>query len=168
MASAAGNGNVGVIDRRFLIVGRHNLMRIAVAVAARGRRSSAGFSRLGVRAVRPGLLGIGMALRAAHRLLHLAVIQALHIGVAIDAAEHAAVDGVLQLVAVDKKAHLLAVDLRRHGVVRVAGEAVLVLQLLAAVRRRGPDKQAHRKRLSEDSSCRVHVSEQMLRRASLQ
>ena len=91
--------------------------------------------------------------------------QALHILVAIHAGEHAAVDGMLELVLVDEEADRRSVLVRagERGV-GVAGEAVRVLELLRGVCGRGPGKKKENERTKEKNFVqRSHFEEMLLR-----
>ena len=57
------------------------------------------------------------------------VHKALDVGVAIDATEEPAVEGMLQLVLIDEEADLLAVFVGGQGRIAMAGETVGVLDL---------------------------------------
>lgn len=59
---------------------------------------------------------------------------------AVDAGEHAAVNGMLEFGAVDEEADGFAFDLRGGCGVGVAGEAGFVLDFLCGVGVRGPEK----------------------------
>ncbi len=84
------------------MAGRENAMLGAVAVNACGcRRRSTGW--LGMHAVRIRVLSGGMAIGAGHFGRRLVVHKAFHVFVAIDAAQHLAVNGVLELILVDKE-----------------------------------------------------------------
>jgi len=107
---------------------------------------------------------IRMALRASDLLRRRFVDQALHVLVAIDATEHSAVDGMLQLVFIHEQADLAAVRIFTQCGVGVAGETVFVFQLLLSACGRGPYKQQYEKNKCEGSSGCVHAYEEMLRR----
>lgn len=67
---------------------------------------------------------------AADLLRRLLVREAFHVLVAIHAAHRQPVDRLLHLLRIDGKTDRLAVDLRRQRLVAMAGQAILVLQLL--------------------------------------
>lgn len=141
MASAASHGNVAVTDRRLDIVRRQNLMRTPVTIHAGCGRSAVSFHSLRMHAARVSGLRIHMALSASDFLGRRVVHQALHIFVAVNAAEHAAVDGVLQLGLIHKQAEFAAVRILGHGCIGMAGEAVGVLELVLRLNRTCQDKQ---------------------------
>ncbi len=105
---AAGDGNVGVSDWRFGIVRATDLVRLAMAVLA-GSSGTTGLSQLGMEAMRVGLLRIAVAVGAADSLRWRLMGEALDVFVAVDAGEHAAMEGVLKLVAIDEESNRLAV-----------------------------------------------------------
>ena len=162
MAPAAGCGDVGVIHRRLGIVGGQNLVCAPVAVLAIGRGRRAALGSLGMQAVGVRFLGIRVALGAGDLLRGALMRQALHVGVAIHAAEHRAVNRMLELVRVHAQADRLAIHLCHEGGVGVAGKAVAVLELMLGMSRARPDQQGQGKRLSEDSSGGVHDLEETL------
>lgn len=95
MAAAARIRNILVADRRFGIVRSEDLVRSAVAIlAAGGRRSCSAGNRM--RAVREGLLRVGVALGASDLLWWGIVCKALYVLVAIHAREETAMNRVLQ------------------------------------------------------------------------
>ena len=110
---------------------------MAVGAGGRGRARGRGF---GVEAVGVCQLRIAVAIGAGDFLRGRCVAQALDVLVAIDAGEHAAVDGVGELGAVDVETDGLAVISVGQGLVGVAGEAVLVFWLLLGVGRPRPDE----------------------------
>jgi len=161
MASSASGGNVGVVYRRTGFRGCKNLVRASMAVLAVCRQPTV-FGRLGVQAVRVGILCIGMALRAGDLLRRCVVRQALHILVAIDAGEKIAVDGMLQLGFIHKKADLLAVHFRGQSGVGVAGQTVLIAQLVLSASRKGAGKQARKGCQGKDILGGFHNFEEIL------
>jgi hypothetical protein len=124
--------DIRVIHRRLRVVRRQNLVLAPVAILAIRRRRVPCFHRLRVIAVRISLLCIRMALRAGHLLRRRIVRQGFHIRVTVHAPEHSAVNRMLELRAIDKQAHLLAVHVLRQRFVGVALKAVFVLQLVFA------------------------------------
>ena len=109
MAAPAGAGNVGVIDRRCRISGGESFMRAAVAVLAVGSGSRTGLGWPGVHGTQVSLL-LGLVASGAGDLFRRGVMgQALHVGVAIDAAKEPPVERMLQFVFIDEEADLLAV-----------------------------------------------------------
>ena len=88
--------------------------------------------------------------------------RGLHVLVAVDAGEHSAVDGLLQLFGVDGEADRLAVGIGggERGV-GVAGETLLVLRLVLGAGERGQREQEddHRQRteLARRFMLQVHV-----------
>ncbi len=93
-----------------------------------------------MRTVRVGILRIRVALGATHLGRRRLMREALHILVAIHAAEHAAMDRVLQLVLVHKQADLLSIHILRQRVVGVASKAIRVFKLLPPTGCGGPDQ----------------------------
>ena len=85
--------------------------------------------------VLPGLLGFGVATVAGDLLGSGLVDRPLDVCMAIDAGEHGAVDGVLELCSIDVEAGGLAVDIAGERFVGVAGEAVGVFRLWRGVGR---------------------------------
>ena len=77
-----------------------------------------------------GGLRVGMALSAGDLLRRSLMGQALYVFVAIHAAEHRAVDGMLQLVFVNIQADFPAVHVFRQCRIGVTGETVFVLELV--------------------------------------
>jgi hypothetical protein len=71
--------------------------------------------------------------------------KALYILVAVHTTEHAAVDGVLQLVFIDVDADLLAVHFLGQRCVGVAGKAIGVFELLTRACCKGPNQKQKRK-----------------------
>src|ERR1035437_2740210 len=108
VAIAAGCGNVGVIDRRLWITRWQNCVRIAMATnAGRGCRSV--LLRCSVEAVLIRGLCVGVTLRAFDFRGGRLVWRRLYILVAVDAGEHAAMDGLLHLVRVDGEADCFSI-----------------------------------------------------------
>ena len=149
MASPASHGNIAVIHRRLGVVSRQNFVLSPVAILAIGRRRVPGLHKLGVIAVRIGLLCVRMALRAGHLLRRHIVRQALHIRVAIHAGEHAAVRRMLELGAIHKQADLLAIHILGQRFVGVALKAVFILDLVLSFRRTANAYQY----CNDDSNC---------------
>lgn len=129
VAAAAGGGDVGVVDGRLGIARALNLVNVAVAIFATGGNFSA-LVDFRVHAVRIGLAGIGVALRAAYLLWRGIVDETFYVLVAIHTGEQAAVNGMLEFVLIDVEADGLAVYFRGQCGIAMAGEAVGVLELL--------------------------------------
>ncbi|MGD0831994.1 MAG: hypothetical protein ABR907_13705 [Terracidiphilus sp.] len=140
MASAASGGNIGVIHGGVRIGRGQDLVRASMTVLAVSRRRAI-IGWLGVQTARIGILCIGMTLGACDLLRSGVMHQTLDIRVAIDAGEEITVDGMLQLGFIHKEANLFAVGFCGQGGVRVAGEAVFIVELLLRVCY-GRDKQA--------------------------
>ena len=157
MAASAGYGNVGVIDRRVGCAAGEHLVGAAVAVLAIGG-DLAGGDDLRMRAVRVGILRIGMAVGAENLLGRRLVRQALHVLMAVHAGKlHGGVDGVLQLLRVDEERDGLAVDVGGEGGVTVAGEAIFVFQLVLGASGEGRAQQKERERTEQDSAGNFHA-----------
>ena len=116
-------------------------MRAAMAILAVGRGRSAGLVGLGMKTMGIRRLRIGMALRAGYLLRRLLMHQALHILVAIDARQHAAMDGVLEFVAIHKQTDLLAVFIIGQRGIGVAGKTICILEFMFCPRERSSRKQ---------------------------
>lgn len=129
MASAAGGRDVCVRDGRFGIVGADDLMRFAVAIGAGGRRRACGCG-FGVEAVGVCELRVAVTIGAGDFLRRCCVTQAFDVLVAIDASEHAAVDRMGEFAAVDVETDRFSVVSVGKCLVRVAGEAVFVLEFV--------------------------------------
>jgi len=87
-----------------------------------------------MKTMRVSLLRIRMTLRAGDLQRRGVVHQALHILVAIHAAEHAAVNRMFHLRRVHVQAHRLAVDFSCQRGIGVAAKTILILELLLCVR----------------------------------
>ena len=156
VAAAAGDGNIGVTHRRMRIIGSQHFMRPTVAAGAGGRRRLRR-GQFRVRAVRPRRLCILVAIRACYLLRRRVMRQALHVLVAIDAPENAAVDRRSQLLLVHKQADLLAVDLFRQCGVAMAGKAVLILELVLRGESAANEGKTEINASYQVKSCRVHA-----------
>jgi len=141
VAPAAGNGNVGVIDRRLGVISGQNLVRASMAILAVGCRSLAGLGRLGMQAAQVSLLSIRVALGAGDLLRRALMDQALDILVAINAGQDIAVDRMLQLAWVHIQANLFSIYFRCQSGVGVAGEAILVAELMLGASCTGAEEQ---------------------------
>ena len=75
----------------------------------------------------------------------------------VDAREHAAVNGVLELVVVNKESDLFSVLFFGQSRVGVAGKAVTVLELVFSAKRRDQGKQSEGQRGRKNSSGRMHI-----------
>ena len=110
MAAPAGVRNVSVIDRGIRISARQHLVGVPVTVLTIGR-GFAGSGDLCMRAVRVGVLRIGVAVSTENLLRRRVVRKTLYVLVAIDAGQlHGTVDGVFELFCVDEEGDRLAVD----------------------------------------------------------
>jgi len=118
-----------VRDGRFGIVGADDLMRFAVAIRAGGCGSARG-CRFGVQAVGVCELRVAVAIGAGNFLRRCRVPQAFDVLVAIDASEHAAMDRMGEFGAVDVETDRFSVVSVGKCLVRVAGEAVFVLEFV--------------------------------------
>ncbi len=156
VAAAAGGGNVGVTHRRLGIVAGHELVDVAVAVLAGcGDFATAGYS--GVNTVRVALPLVCMALGAGDFLRSGFVRETTNVGVAVDALEHGAVNGMLELVLIDVDAHRRAVYVLSESGIGVAGEAVRILELLRGVRGGGPGKTEKNECKRRKPASKVHA-----------
>ena len=156
MTLAAGSGNVGVIDGRVCIVGGDDFVNRAVTVRTIGcgRTCCCGFC---MGAVRISGLCVGMASVAGEFLRRSLMRERFHVGVAIDAAEHGAMNGVLEFSAVDEKAVWLAVHCLRQRGIAVTGEAVFVFELVFRQEGGGPERQEQNNTTCKEPACRVHT-----------
>ena len=116
-----------------------------------------------MKAVRIGLLCVGVALCAANLAGRGLMRQARPVLVAIDTSKHIAVDGMFQLAPIDIQARLLAIHLRGQCGVGVAGKAVFVLELMLSASRTSTNQQGQGQRLGKCSSGRGHAFEESLR-----
>lgn len=153
---AAGGWDRSVGNRRLGVVGTDNLMRLSVAVLA-GGSGNAGLGGLGMEAVREGLLCVAVAVGAADLFGWGFVGQALDVFVAVDAQEHAAVDRMRELVAIDEERDLLAILFFGQGRVGMAGKAVFVLELVFGAERGDRDKKREGQQVRKNSSGRRHT-----------
>lgn len=160
MTFPAGNRNIDMSYRRFGVVGSENLMRVAVAILAR-RRSCAGLSEPGMRALRVVSLRVRVAVRAGDFFRRGLVDEALHVLVAIHAAKHGAVDGALQLLSVNEEAHLVAICFGGQRLIGMAGETVFVFRLMFGACCEDPAKQNNQNR-QQDSAGTFHAYEETL------
>ena len=156
MAAAAGGGDVDMAHGRLGIVVRENLVDVSVAVFACGRRGSGG-GWFGMKTVRIGQLCISVAVGTRNLFRRGFVDQAFYIFMAIDAGEHGAVDGMLQLFRIDEQADLVSVLIGCQGGIGVAGEAVFVLQLMFGASCKAPAEQNEERR-EQDSAREFHAS----------
>ncbi len=134
MADAAGGRDVPVAYLGSGIAGRKNRMNIAMAVNATRGLLVAGRTRLGMQPVIVRLLLVAMALRAGWLGGRGFMRNGSDILVAIRATEHAAVNGVLELLLLHLQTHLLAVFfLGQRGVV-MARQAIRIGELRRLLR----------------------------------
>ena len=144
VTAAAGLRNIDVIDRRLRVRDCRGFVRAAMAIDTRGGgRFSGGELRVGAVAV--GGLRVGVALRTGNLFGGRVVCQAFDVGVAINACEHAAMHGVLQLACIDEKAVRFSVYIFAQRGVVVAGEAVLIFQLMLGIENRNAKKKTEEK-----------------------
>ena len=146
-----------MVDRRLGLVGGENLVRSSVAILAVGRGRCACLVRLGVKAVRVRSLRIGVALHAGYLLRSRLVDQTFHILMTIHAPEHAAMDGVFELVPVDKEADFSAVLVIGQSGVGMTRKAVGVLQLVLGSRRTDSSDEEQDCRMEEYFPFNVHA-----------
>jgi len=132
---------------------------VTVNTCSSGRRSACGLS---MHAVRVRILRGGVATGAGHLGRGLVVDQTFYVFVAVDAAQHLAVDRVLDLTLIDVEAYGLAVFVGRERAVAVAGKAVGVLQLLSRGRTGCRGKERKTKRTEQQKSNRSHAYEETL------
>ena len=111
VACAASGRNVGVTYARFWIGRRQQFVRAAVAVDARRCIVISSRNGLGVVTAVVSRLLVSVAGRTTDFFGSRLVRGALYVGVAIDAAEHAAVNGILESFRIDVQADRLAIDL---------------------------------------------------------
>ena len=93
---------------------------------AGGRLRIASLDGLGVIAALVSRLLIGVASGAGNLGWRVLVRRSLHVGVAIDAGEHAPVDGSLESVGIHRDADRLAADILGQGGIAMAGQALFV------------------------------------------
>ena len=98
-------------------------MRAAMAIDAGGSLAVTTLHGFAVEAAIVGGLLVGMASGASNFLGNGLVRSAFYVGVAIDAGEHAAVDGILESLRIDVQADGLAVFLMRQRSIAMANEA---------------------------------------------
>lgn len=157
VATAAGGWDVVVVYGRSGIGGRKDLVRIAVAVLARCSGCLAGFAVAGMKAVRVSLLGVGVAGGAANGFQS-GVGEGCCVGVAVDAGEHAAVDGMPEFGVIDVETDGLALDDGGGRGVGVAGEAGFVLDFWRGIRLRGPNNEQEDECGRTKSAYSVHAN----------
>lgn len=150
-----------MVDGRIRMARRENAMLRTVAVNAGGRGGPVadGFR---VHAVRERILRGGVAIAAGNFGRRLVVHKVLYIFMAVDAAQHLSVNGMLELILVDKKTNRLAVFDVCKRAVAVAGKAVGVLQLLGCARMGCRGKQRRTKRTEQQKSNSSHDFEKTL------
>lgn len=100
-------------------------MWTAMAVHASGSLAVASLHGLTVKAAIVGGLLVGMARRTGNLLWSGFVRGVLHVGVAIHAGKHAAVDGIFEGLGINMQADGLSVDVVGQRGVAVAGQAFL-------------------------------------------
>ena len=95
----------------------------------------------GVRAVRICGLRFSVAIGAGNLFRGRFVRETLHVLVAVDAGEHRAVHGLLQLFSIHEQIRLLAICFGRERLVGVASEAVFIFGLMFGASCEDPAKQ---------------------------
>src|SRR5215469_6949652 len=96
----------------------------------------ASLDRLGVKAALVGSLLVGVAGGTSNFLRRSFVGCTLHVGMAFDAGEHAAVDGILEGLRIDVQADGLAVDFMSQRGIAVTGKTFIGGRLLRSLRGR--------------------------------
>ena len=125
MAGSARGWDVGVMHLRFGVGRGKQFMRTAVAIDASGCIGVSALNGLRVKAAVVSGLFVGVAGRATDLLRGCFVRGAGDVSVTIDAREHAAVDGVFELLRIDLQADVLSVDFVRQAGITVTGEALI-------------------------------------------
>jgi len=95
-----------------------------VAVDAGGCVAIPSLNGLAVEAAVVGRLLVGVTGRAADFQRRGFVRGTLHVGVAVDACEHAAVDGIFEVLGIDMQADRLAIDVVGQRGIAVTGKAL--------------------------------------------
>jgi hypothetical protein len=166
MALAASGWNVGVVNWRIGMAGRENAVGRAVAVdtcSCRGR----GAGVFCMHTVRIRILRGGVAIGASNFGRRILMHQAFYVFVAVDAAQQLAVDGVFELILVDKKAKRLAVFVSCERAIAMAGKTIGVLQLLGSMCAGTPSKKRRTKCTEQQKSNRSHAYEETLMQEKL-
>lgn len=141
--------------RRMGVVHRQRLVCRAVAIrAGGGGQLSRGQSRVG--AVFPRRLRIGMAIGAGNLPGRDFVRQALYVFVAIDAREHAAMDGGSQPFFIHEEAVRLAVPVFCERGVAMARKAVPIFQFVLRLEGVAEEKKGERNASQQNKSYRAH------------
>ena len=110
VASAAGRGNVGVMNARLWIAGGQQLVRAAVAIDASRCFIVSTLHGFAVETAVVGSLLVRMATRACDFLGRSLVPGTCYVGVAVDAGKHAAVDRIFKGLRIDVQADGFSVD----------------------------------------------------------
>ena len=157
MAAAASGRNVRTVDRRIGGAPGKYLVGTAMAVLAIGG-DFAGGDDLRMRAVRRGVLCVGVAV-GAHDLLRWRIMRkALHVLVAVHASElHGSMDGALEFLSVDVERNGFAVDLGGQTRIAVAGETIVIFQLVLGANGEGRAQQKERERTEQYSAGNFHA-----------
>ncbi len=125
VAGSAGRGNIRMMHTGLRITSRQQLVRASMAIDASGGVTVASLHRLGVEtALVRGLL-VGVAGGASDLLWRSLMRRTFDIGVAVDAGEQAAVNGIFEMLWIDMQANGLAVYFVAECRVTVAGKALI-------------------------------------------
>lgn len=125
VASAAGCRNIGMVNLRLRIARWQKFVRAAVAIdTGRCMRVSA-LRGFGVEAAIVGGLLVSVARSACDLLRSRLVRGRLHVGMAIHAGKHAAVNRVFECLGIDVEAYGLSILIVRQGSIAVAGETFI-------------------------------------------
>jgi hypothetical protein len=130
MTTAAGGSDILVAHLGRGVARGKDCMNVAVAIDTTRRLLVAGRTRLGMQTVVIRLLLVAVALRAGWLGGRGFMRNRSDILMAIRATEHAAVNGVLELLLLHLQAHLLAIFFLGQRWVVVAGEAIRISELL--------------------------------------
>jgi len=122
VAGSARRWNVRVMHARLGIARRQQFMRAAVAVNTAGRLAVAALHGFAMEAAIVGCLLVGVAAGASDPFRCRLVRRTGYISVAVHAGEHAAVDGIFELLWIDMQADGLAVNVMGQRGVAMAGE----------------------------------------------
>ena len=160
MTAAAGCWDVRVIDGRIGVAAGEYRVCVSVAIET-GGEDLAGGIELGMSTVRVCIAGFGMAAAAENFLRRRLVHEALDVLMAIDAGKfHRSMDRVLELLAIDKERDLLAVDVFGQRRVPMAGEAILVFDLVLGANGEGRAQQKKCERTEQNPAGNFHAYEE--------
>lgn len=121
-----------------------------------GGGGDTGLRGLRMRAVLVGGLSIWVTLRAGDFLRRRVVRQGFDVGMAIDAGKHCAVNGVLHPGRIHEEAMRLSVDIDGQASVAMAGEAILVLELVLCRESDCPGKKSGKYDSRQKGMSRIH------------